>query len=220
MHFSFISVWRAFMTLVFVIVVNRTDIFIIFFYVMWDYAFLKGSHENGSTTLIKVHCNLYRYKKSMCNYLKCLFCLLELTDFYPILLFFHLFGVEWFFCMPSVTGGLFFWVAVHVALREACVAEKLLAHHLICVWHDSGPDLQSPWMPGCLSSCTGASQLHLACFYAPLGTLCPVQLYSTVFPEVAPDCQCGFFEHPLWLKHSPVISTTIFPKCLRLYPVH
>lgn len=110
-----------------------------------------------------------------------------------------------------------FGVAVHVALRKACVAVVLLAHHLICVWHDSGPDLQSPWMSGCLSSSTGASQLHLACFFTPLGTLCPVPL---LFPEVAPDCQCGCFEHPLWLKHSLVISMTILPKCPRLCPMH
>lgn len=170
--------------------------------------------------LISVHCNWDRCKNSMHKYLKCLFCLLVEIHFHPIFLFF----LSFVWRLTEFLHALCDWRSAF--LGWLCM---LLWEKLVWLWYcepitssvsdiDSGPDLQSPWMSGCLSSCTGASQLHLACFFTPLGTLCPVP--SLFISRGYPDCQCGCFEHPLWLKHSFVISTTILPKCPRFCPVH
>lgn len=159
-------------------------------------------------------------KTAVSYYLKCLFCLLVETPFHPIFLFFLSFVWSWLtFCMPSVTGGLLFFFGCaccfETGLRGCGTASPSPHLCLTWLWPWSSVTLNA-WMPQLLH---WSLSIALGLLFLPHLVL--YVLYGCyLFPEVAPDCQCGFFEHPLWLKHSPVISTTILPKCLRLCPVY
>lgn len=181
---------------VFMFFTKKTKLIYFLLIVMWCmYDFLIV--VKTAVLLIREHCSSYKYKNSMHNYHKgILHLLVKATPFFFFLFFLICFELTDFLHAPYEWRSAFFGVAVHVALRQACVAVELLSPSphlcLTWLWPWSSVTLYA-WMPQPMH---WSLSIALGLLFLPHLVL--YVLYSRyLFPEVAPDCQCGFFEHPL-----------------------
>ncbi len=141
-----------------------------------------------------------------------------------------LFSVLWVLLImldPSLACSLWMdvcWLfSLHAAVRKASLAVRhcwrftssLCDMTLALIFSQ-----RTPWMPGCLSSRTGAAPLQLACFFAPLGTFTMSRFFLFLFKD-DPWMKMWIFNPPhtrFWLKHGPVISTAIPPNARVYFP--